>query len=331
MPGHPLNPESKESITMKQPFHDLVRQASAVCATACKGLPLLLLLPALAACGQQNEAEPSAEELDAAVEQTQAHVRAALKASGVVQEGEDGSLSTTYEKGGESVQMGDRLPAPGWLPAGFPLPADLNISIASVDKSGEKNLGGRTAATRDEVYRAVESWAAGAGWEMIPANDRVITLANARGEVIDAVLEGGQSFSLRLSTRSVEDDRQKAAVERSGSGRAEIRVADRELSLDGSCRIKGNYYLFEYSSADGMTYAQLEIQDTGEQPRGSANVHVMGGGRFPQYTVSFPLYGGEEPSVRAGGDAFSVRGQFASMTSEGMQPFPGSFAVRCSF
>lgn len=288
-----------------------------------------LWLVLLTACGKQGETELPPEVVDQAVEQTREHVREALKAQGIVREGQDGSLSAEFEDAGESAQIGDNLPVPGWLPRGFPLPADLNIGLVTVDLSGEKNLGGRSAATRDEVYREVEAWAAGAGWEMIPANDRLITLANASGEVIDAVLEGGESFSLRLSMRPVDMDRQRAAVERSGPGTAEITVAGREMRLEGSCTIKGHYYLFEYSSADGMTYAQLEIQDTGEQPRGLANVHIVSGGRYQKYTVSFPMYGGEEPVVQAAGNAFSAHGQFASMTSEGMQAQPGDFVVEC--
>ncbi len=299
--------------------------------TLARWTSLVLLVVALGGCGgEQQESEMSEEDMDAAVAQTQEGVREALKATGIAQEEENGGLSVGYEGEGESARMGDNLPAPDWLPAGFPLPGDLSIGLITTDLNGEKNLAGRSAATRDSVYREVEAWAALSGWEMIPANDRVITLVNQTGDVIDAVLEGGDTFSLRLSRRSVASDRQKAAVERTGPGVAAIEVDGKRMEVNGTCRIKGNYHLFEYSSDDGMTYAQLELQQTETETRGSASVHYFETGQFRQLNMNFPMGSGEEPQAQAAGDEFSVRGNFASMSAEGIKGFPGSFSVTCT-
>ena len=283
----------------------------------------------LTGCGDQSEqAEKSAE--DEGVESAQATVRSVLKASGLAVETEDGGIAMGFEHDGESASIGQKLVAPDWLPENFPLPRDLDIRIITVDLSQERRLEGLSAeVSQSAISQQITDWAGRAGWEVISADERRVTVVSSDGEVIDVQAEDGRGMQLEMSRRSVAYDRQRAAVEQVGPGTAAITLEDQTYTLDGECRIKGSSYAFEHAATDGSSSAQVSIQSAEDGPQGSASYQVISGSGFQLYTINFPTYNNREPVTQTSAKTFSVRGDFGSMGGGTMSLVPGSFEVSC--
>ena len=297
--------------------------------TAFKALAIGVMTAWLAGCGDQGEQAATSAE-DEAVESARATVGTVLKATGLAVETEDGNLAMGYERDGESARFGQNLPVPEWLPENFPLPADLDIRIVTVDLEGQKRLEGTSAeVSQNAMSQQVSDWANRAGWELISADDFRVTVVSTDGEVLDLQAEDGVGMQLEMSRRSVTSDRQRAAVETVSPGTATITLADETYTLSGECKIKGSSYGFEYTAVDGSSFAQFSIQGADDGPQGSATYQVVTGSGFNQYAINFPMYNDKEPVAQTSGKAFSVRGEFGSMGSGGMVPVPGTFAVSC--
>ncbi|MEZ5556213.1 hypothetical protein [Haliea sp.] len=292
-------------------------------------LTLGVIAACLAGCGGQDEqAGKSAE--DESVESARATVGKVLEATGLAVETEDGSLAMGFERDGESARIGQNLPIPEWLPKDFPLPQDLDIRIVTVDREEQRRLEGTSATVKQATAsQQVSDWANRAGWEVISADDYRVTVVNTDGQVIDVQAEDGVGMQLDMSRRSVASDRQRAAVETVSPGTATITMADTTYTLNGECRIKGSSYGFEYTAADGSSYAQFTIQAAEDGPQGSATYQVVTGNGLTLYSINFPMYNGKEPVAQTSGKTFSVRGEFGSMGGGGIVPVPGSFAVSC--
>src|SRR5690606_16535574 len=223
------------------------------------------------------------------------------------------------EKDGESVQMGQNLPVPEWLPNGFPLPTDLSINMVAVNLSDEKTLEGRSATVAlSDLVTQVTDWSAANNWELITANTERIITVSAGGDVIDVRAEDGVGMQLEMSKRSVTWDRQRSAVEVVSPGIAAVTLGEETFTLNGECKIKGSTYGFEYTAPDGSTSGFVNIQSADSEPQGSATLQTLAGGDFNQYTISFPMDNDDKPTVQAAGREFSVEGTFGGMGSIGM-------------
>lgn len=307
---------------------------------------LLLAMAALAlgGCGRNDEAavaESSSStsvdgmtdaQLDAAVEQTKKRVKDALKAQGIGSETAKGGYAVGGKYDGESASMGVDLDVPAWLPAQFPLPEDLSISMVTTDKQGRSELlGSSMGVKQSDMTERAKQWAASNGWEMVRSTDVMLTLANRDGEVLDVRAEDGAQLEIRLSRRDLAADRQRVALERKGSGSADIAMAGATRTVTGECLIKGSSYQFEYTAPDGSVFANVQIQNANTTPVGSATFMSSGQGRFDQFSINFPMDNDNEPVVTATGDMFSVSGRFASMGSGGLSAVDGKMSVKCEF
>lgn len=271
-------------------------------------------------------------QLDAAVEQTRKGVKDALKAQGIGSETAKGGYAVSGELDGESASMGVDLDTPAWLPAEFPLPEDLSIMMVTTDKEGRRELRGKSARVeQSNVANLVGQWAAKHNWEVVLSTDMMLTLANSDGQVLDVRANDGEELEVSLSRRDLTSERQRAAPERKGPGRAEITMASDNRTVQGECLIKGRSYQFEYSAQDGSVLTNVQIQYANNTPTGSATFMTNTGGRFEQFTINFPMDNDNEPVVAASGDTFSVSGTFASMGGGSLTTVNGNISINCEF
>lgn len=272
------------------------------------------------------------EQLDEAVARTKNRVKDALKAQGVGSETAKGGYAVGGEHDGESVSMGVDLDTPAWLPAQFPLPEDLSISMVTTDKQGRSELRGTSRSVKQSAIAEIATqWAARNNWEVVRSTDVMLTLANNDGQVLDVRANDGAQLEISLSTRNLDADRQKVAVERKGSGSADITMAGATRTVQGECLIKGSSYQFEYSAADGSVFANVQIQDANNTPTGSATFMSNAQGQFEQFSINFPMDNDNEPVVTASGDRFSVSGMFASLGGGSLSAVEGKISVSCEF
>jgi len=312
------------------------------------GLPLNpgVLLIALAilflgGCGGTDEttAEPTSaiegvtdKQLDAAVEQTKNRVKDALKVQGLGSETAKGGYAVGGERDGESFSVGVDLDTPAWLPSEFPLPDDLSIAMVTTDKEGSSELRGRSASVKQSrIAELAVPWAASHNWEVVLSTDEMMTLANSDGQVLDVRADDGADLELRLSRRDLTAERQQAAVERKGSGSADITMAGDTWTVQGECLIKGSSYQFDYSASDGSVYTSVQIQGANSTPTGSATFMTNAAGQFNQFNINFPMNNDNEPVVTGTEHEFSVSGTFFSMAGGGVAAVDGKISVDCEF
>jgi hypothetical protein len=321
-----------------------MQKMNAYClARACKPAVVLLVLAtlSLAGCGKgesTTEASSSSsaiegvtdEQLDAAVDETRQRVKNALKAQGVGSETAKGGYAVGIEGDGESASMGVDLDVPAWLPARFPLPEDLSISMVTTDKQGSKVLRGTSASVQQaQLAELAGQWAGSHNWEVVRSTEQVVTLANSDGEVLDVRVDDRTQLELTLSRRDIAWERQQAAPERKGLGSANITMGGDTRTVSGECVIKGSNYRFEYSAQDGSANANVQIQEANTTPTGSASFMSTGQGQFAQFSINFPMGNDNEPVITASGDAFSVSGKYASMSGSGLSVVDGNITVNC--
>jgi hypothetical protein len=295
----------------------------------------------LVGCSGKDEASSSSttiegltdEQLDAAVERTQNGVKNALKAQGIGSDTAKGGYAVSGGHDGESVSMGVDLDTPAWLPADFPLPDDLSITLVATDKKqARKELRGRSASVQQSnIADLVAQWAASHNWELVRSTDMMLTLANNDGEIIDLRADDRVELAVILSQRDISAERQEVAPVRKGSGRAEFTVANDKRVVQGECLIKGSSYQFEFSAQDGSVFASVQIQNANNTATGSATFMTNAGGKFEQFNINFPMNNDQEPVVTVSSDKFSVSGVFASMGGGGMSIVEGNMSVNCEF
>lgn len=307
-------------------------------------LLIALTMLSLGGCGDNDESTGAAssstssiegvteEQLDAAVDQTRNRVKDALEAQGIGSETAKGGYAVGGELDGESFSMGVDLDAPEWLPAEFPLPQDLSISMVTTNKEGQRELLGKSAGvTQSNIAELAGQWAASHNWEVVRSTDTMLTLASSDGQVLDVRADDGAELELRLSRRDLSHDRQQVAVERRGPGSAVINMDGDTRTVAGECLIKGSSYQFEYSAPDGSVFTNVQIQDANNTPTGSASFMTNSQGRFAQFSINFPMNDDNEPVVSAAGNQFSVSGMFVSMGGGSLSGVDGNISVNCEF
>lgn len=285
-------------------------------------VPTAAALLVLGACSAEDVVESGIEE---AIERS-----AESDGAGDVEldiDAEDGSFSMEID--GAQAQMGTDLDVPDWVPDGFPLPDDLSISMA-VEENGQSVINGSSSASAADVREDVLGWLEGNGYELLADVDEPerFRFVAARG---DDVLEGDLAaggFQLMASQRDVTYERQDAAESREGAGSATVAVGAIQTVLDGTCRIQGGDYLFEYTEMDAS--ANVSVYAVGEQPpSGSAFVMTadLETSEFIQYSINFPMGNDDEPQVTTGEAGFGVSGTWFDML--GGEPVQGSIDVTC--
>lgn len=243
---------------------------------------------------------------------------------------DDGDGSFSMEIDGAEAQMGSNLDVPDWVPDGFPLPDDLDISMAVTEADGQSVLSGTSSAPAAPLREEIYAWLEGNGFELLvdTTGDDRFNFVAARG---DDVLEGNHGlggFYLSASQRDVTFERQDAAVAREGSGTATASVGPLEQQFEGTCRIQGEDYRFE--SVGTETTANLSIYAVGDQPsQGSAFVMTLDveSSEFIQYSINFPMGNDDEPQVTVGESSFGVSGTWFDMI--GGEPVQGTLDVSC--
>lgn len=242
-------------------------------------------------------------------------------------DGDDASVRMEID--GAEAQMGDDLDVPGWVPDGFPLPDDLNISMAAVE-DGQSVLSGSSSAPADPLRDEVLAWLASNGYELLvdTTGDDRFNFVAARG---DDVLEGNHGlggFTLMAGQRDVTFERQDAAVVREGTGTAVVSVGEIALELEGTCRIQGGDYTFDHT--DLAATANLSVYAVGDQPpQGSAFVMTSDAdaGEIVQYSINFPMGNDDEPQVSTGENTFAVEGTWFDLIVG--EPTQGTMQVTC--
>lgn len=243
-------------------------------------------------------------------------------------DGDGGSFS--MEVDGAQAQVGDDLDVPGWVPDGFPLPDDLNISLAVVE-DGTSTISGSTSAPAGPLRDEVLGWLESNGFELLTdstGEDRFNFVA-ARG---DDVLEGNHgfgSFTLAASQRDVTFERQEAAAVREGPGTATVQVGAIDTQLDGTCRIQGRDYTFETFGTEAT--ANMSVYAVGDQvPQGSAFVMTVDieTNEFIQYSINYPMGNDDEPQVSLAETSFGVSGSWFDML--GGDPVQGTMNITCA-
>ena len=242
-------------------------------------------------------------------------------------DGDGGNFSMEID--GAEAQMGSNLAVPDWVPDGFPLPDDLDISMTVVE-DGTSVLSGATNVAADAFHDEVMSWLEGNGYEILrdtTGDDRFDFVA-ARG---DDVLEGNHGmggFTLTSSQRDVTAERQEAATVREGSGTATASVGAIDTSFEGTCRIQGEDYTFEATTVEAT--ANVSVYAVGDQaPSGSAFVMTVDveTSEFIQYSINFPMGNDDEPQVSTADTGFGVSGTWFDML--GGEPVQGTLEVTC--
>ena len=242
-------------------------------------------------------------------------------------DGDGGGFSMSVD--GAEAQVGSDLAVPDWVPDGFPLPDDLDISMTVVE-DGKSILSGASNAAADGFHDDVMSWLESNGYEILldtTGEDRFNFVA-ARG---DDVLEGNHGmggFTLTSSQRDVTYERQEAATVREGTGTATASVGAIDTTFDGTCRIQGEDYSFEAMSTEAT--ANLSVYAVGDQPpQGSAFVMTMDveSSEVVQYSINFPMGNDDEPQVSTGDTSFGVSGAWFDLL--GGEPVQGTLEVTC--
>lgn len=278
----------------------------------------------LAACSGEDLIESGIEE---AIERSAESEGAGDVELDLDLDGEGGSFSMEID--GAEAQMGSDLEVPDWVPDGFPLPDDLNISMAVVE-DGQSVISGTSNAPAAELREEIMSWLEDNDYEILvdTSGDDRFNFVAARGE---DVLEGNHGFGgffLSTEQRDLTYERQDAAPVREGTGTASVSVGEITVELDGTCRIQGGDYRFEHT--DMATAANLSVYAVGEQPpQGSAFVMTSDpdAGEFVQYSINFPMGNDDEPRPSTAENAFGVEGTWFDML--GGEPVQGSMQVTC--
>jgi hypothetical protein len=238
-----------------------------------------------------------------------------------------GSIEVEGEVGG--VQVGGNLETPDWVPAGFPLPADLTIDIAGSDGEVNELVGSTSADVAAERVR-LQDWFATSGYELLQDDEfngnLVMAAVNGEGEVIDLSLGSG-GLLLKISSRDVSVEQQDAAELREGPGTAIVVLGGDSYELDGTCRIQGQNYAFEHFAPGGSTSANFQLDAFSQPAYGTAFFMSVEGSTIEQYTISVPTDKPDQPVITAGGSQFSISGVFQNMLGAGT--VDGSFAVTC--
>jgi hypothetical protein len=237
--------------------------------------------------------------------------------------------SFSMEIDGAEAQMGSNLDVPDWVPDGFPLPDDLDISMAVVE-DGTSVISGASSASADSLHDEVMSWLESNGYEILldTTGDDRFNFVAARG---DDVLEGNHGlggFYLSASQRDVTSERQDAAIVREGTGTATASVGALDTTFDGTCTIQGGDFRFEAFSTDGT--ANLSVYAVGGQPpQGSGFVMTtdVETAEVIQYSINFPMGNDDEPEVTTGDTSFGVSGNWFDLL--GGDPVQGTLDVAC--
>ena len=242
---------------------------------------------------------------------------------------DDGDGSFSMEIDGAEAQMGSNLDVPDWVPDGFPLPDDLDISMA-VSEEGQSVFSGSSSAPAAPLRDEIVAWLESNGFELLvdTTGDDRFNFVAARG---DDVLEGNHGlggFSLTASQRDVTYERQDAAVVREGPGTATASVGPLDRPFEGTCRIQGGDHRFESTATDAS--ANLSVYAVGDQPaQGSAFVMTVDAdsSEFVQYSINFPMGNDDEPQVTVGETSFGVSGTWFDLI--GGEPVEGTLDVTC--
>ncbi|HEC08501.1 MAG TPA: hypothetical protein ENI86_02910 [Acidimicrobiales bacterium] len=240
---------------------------------------------------------------------------------------DDSGQSISLSADGEVVQAGDHLDRPDWLPSDFPLPDDLNISLAVVDEAQQNSLvSGTTTATMADMAPALKAWMESNGYDIL--TEETTGLRGGRGT--DELLEifmGSGTFNLEFSRQDLAYDRQQAAEEIVTDGQATLVLGDRTLEFVGKCHIAGSDYRFDYTAADGTVNVNSEIYAVSEPVETSAFAMLFDEDQFSQYVLDSNASGVPEPEVSYDPTGFSITGTFADLA--GGEPVQGSLIVGC--
>jgi hypothetical protein len=240
--------------------------------------------------------------------------------------GDDGAVGMSMGEG--SAQMGTDLPVPDWVPAGFPLPDDLAISLTGTD-GDVRQLSGTSASPAGPSSRRIVEWFQAEGYEILQddqdGESSFLTAVSPGGDVLDVDLGDGW-LMLEVSQRDVTFDRQEAAELLESAGTAIVTLGDDRFEIDGQCRIQGKDYSFEQFAGDSGVTVTAQVFAVTEPAQGSAFVMWASGNSVEQYTINFPGgVGDTEVTTEATG--YSIAGQFFSTI--GSETRMGSITVMC--
>jgi hypothetical protein len=253
----------------------------------------------------------------------------------------DGTGGVSVDMGDGQMAMGQNLARPDWLPNGFPLPDDLNITYAVLDNEvSAAGLGGdipaEPLAIRDRHIAQMESWGATLVNEGDSLGD-LMTLAFVipDGRVARTVYldpgNGTTQFSLELRSEDLELLQYEVSGPKQGPGVGVAVIDGTRYETEGRCEIGPDYASFSTESADGDgDDISITVTRAGEVNMTNATVSRVD---FTTGDMTIWLLAATEGNVSQGtfdGSSITSEGRFSNMTGELTEPVSGTVEIRCN-
>jgi hypothetical protein len=252
----------------------------------------------------------------------------------------DGSGGVSVDMENGQMAMGQDLPRPDWLPGGFPLPDDLNITYAVLDNEvSAAGLGGDVAAdptkVRDDHIGAMESWGARLVNDVDSSSElMMLAFVLPDGRVARTVYldpgNGGTQFSLEIREEDLERLEFEVSGPKQGSGVGVAVIDGERYEAAGRCEIGPDYASFSTDGgAGGGDDVSITVSRAGEVNMSNATVSRVD---LETGDMVIWLLAAAEGNVSQGEfdtSSITAEGQFSNMMGELTDPTPGTIEVRC--